>query len=161
MVLWSPAVPGVGNDWWSVGLWWYCMWRCFEHTLWGGHLKCVESKFIWQSGICSNDHGLRILCVGEVWRLLDLCSNELVRFVSELESGIKLDIYDQLQESNCVFSGYLCIWLLLHSTLQAVMALRDSIKRHLHLPVGYVMEYKPHDASLRDNSSFRNTWLRG
>ncbi|KAH0907153.1 hypothetical protein HID58_038980 [Brassica napus] len=25
----------------------------------------------------------------------------------------------------------------------------------------YVMEYKPHDASLRDNSSYRNTWLRG
>lgn len=44
---------------------------------------------------------------------------------------------------------------------QAVMALRDSIKRHLKLPSGYVMEYKPHDASLRDNSSYRNTWLRG
>ncbi|KAK4343813.1 hypothetical protein RND71_036907 [Anisodus tanguticus] len=44
---------------------------------------------------------------------------------------------------------------------QAVMALRDSIKRHLKLLNGYVMEYKPHDASLRDNSSYRNTWLRG
>lgn len=41
------------------------------------------------------------------------------------------------------------------------MALRDSIKRHLKLPHSYVMEYKPHDASLRDNSSYRNTWLRG
>lgn len=46
-------------------------------------------------------------------------------------------------------------------TCQAVMGLRDSIKRHLKLPHGYVMEYKPHDASLRDNSSYRNTWLRG
>ncbi|KAK9072679.1 hypothetical protein SSX86_009114 [Deinandra increscens subsp. villosa] len=44
---------------------------------------------------------------------------------------------------------------------QVVMALRDKIKRHLKLPHGYVMEYKPHDASLRDNSSYRNTWLRG
>lgn len=44
---------------------------------------------------------------------------------------------------------------------QAVMALRDAIKRHLKLPHSYVMEYKPHDASLRDNSSYRNTWLRG
>ncbi|XP_025605732.1 eukaryotic translation initiation factor NCBP isoform X1 [Arachis hypogaea] len=43
----------------------------------------------------------------------------------------------------------------------AIMGLRDSIKRHLKLPHGYVMEYKPHDASLRDNSSYRNTWLRG
>ncbi|KAF7801469.1 eukaryotic translation initiation factor NCBP [Senna tora] len=47
------------------------------------------------------------------------------------------------------------------SSLYAVMALRDSIKRHLKLPHNYVMEYKPHDASLRDNSSYRNTWLRG
>ncbi|XP_022008067.1 eukaryotic translation initiation factor NCBP-like [Helianthus annuus] len=45
--------------------------------------------------------------------------------------------------------------------IEVVMALRDKIKRHLKLPHGYVMEYKPHDASLRDNSSYRNTWLRG
>jgi len=55
----------------------------------------------------------------------------------------------------------LSVWNRNSSDNQAVMALRDSIKRHLHLPLGYVMEYKPHDASLRDNSSFRNTWLRG
>jgi translation initiation factor 4E len=45
--------------------------------------------------------------------------------------------------------------------VQAVMTLRDSIKRHLKLPHSYLMEYKPHDASRRDNSSYRNTWLRG
>lgn len=56
---------------------------------------------------------------------------------------------------------YLCNTLTLVCLYQAVMALRDAIKRHLKLPHGYVMEYKPHDASLRDNSSYRNTWLRG
>ena len=61
---------------------------------------------------------------------------------------------------------FLCL-LSLHNILtmfclyQAVMALRDSIKRHLKLPHSYVMEYKAHDTSLRDNSSYRNTWLRG
>ncbi|XP_021679986.2 eukaryotic translation initiation factor NCBP isoform X2 [Hevea brasiliensis] len=55
----------------------------------------------------------------------------------------------------------LSIWNRNASDHQAVMALRDSIKRHLKLPHSYVMEYKPHDASLRDNSSYRNTWLRG
>lgn len=55
----------------------------------------------------------------------------------------------------------LSVWNRNAADNQAVMALRDSIKRHLHLPLGYTMEYKPHDASLRDNSSFRNTWLRG
>lgn len=55
----------------------------------------------------------------------------------------------------------LSVWNRSASDNQAVMSLRDSIKRHLHLPQSYMMEYKPHDASLRDNSSFRNTWLRG
>lgn len=55
----------------------------------------------------------------------------------------------------------LSVWNRNASDHQAVMALRDSIKRHLKLPHSYVMEYKPHDASLRDNSSYRNTWLRG
>ncbi|KAJ0480580.1 putative translation Initiation factor eIF-4e, eukaryotic translation initiation factor 4E (eIF-4E) [Helianthus annuus] len=55
----------------------------------------------------------------------------------------------------------LSVWNRNASDNQVVMALRDNIKRHLKLPHGYVMEYKPHDASLRDNSSYRNTWLRG
>ncbi|KAK7267055.1 hypothetical protein RIF29_19719 [Crotalaria pallida] len=52
----------------------------------------------------------------------------------------------------------LSVWNRNASDHQAVMALRDSIKRHLKLPHSYVMEYKPHDASLKDNSSYRNTW---
>ncbi|KAF0913991.1 hypothetical protein E2562_026374 [Oryza meyeriana var. granulata] len=55
----------------------------------------------------------------------------------------------------------LSVWNRNASDHQAVMTLRDSIKRHLKLPHSYLMEYKPHDASLRDNSSYRNTWLRG
>ncbi|KAJ6763086.1 hypothetical protein OIU79_023765 [Salix purpurea] len=55
----------------------------------------------------------------------------------------------------------LSVWNRNASDRQGVMALRDAIKRHLKLPHSYVMDYKPHDASLRDNSSYRNTWLRG
>nr|DAD42097.1 TPA_asm: hypothetical protein HUJ06_000327 [Nelumbo nucifera] len=55
----------------------------------------------------------------------------------------------------------LSVWNRNASDHQAVMALRDAIKRQLKLPHSYVMEYKAHDASLRDNSSYRNTWLRG
>ncbi|XP_075507370.1 eukaryotic translation initiation factor NCBP-like [Primulina tabacum] len=55
----------------------------------------------------------------------------------------------------------LSVWNRNASDNQAVMGLRDSIKRHLKIPHTYVMEYKPHDASLRDHSSYRNTWLRG
>ncbi|CAI7804960.1 unnamed protein product [Closterium sp. NIES-53] len=34
----------------------------------------------------------------------------------------------------------------------------ESIRKHLGLPPSYTMEYKPHDASLKDHSSYRNTW---
>ena len=33
----------------------------------------------------------------------------------------------------------------------------DTMRRVLSLPAGTVMEYKNHDASIKDNSSFRNT----
>ncbi|CAI7791083.1 unnamed protein product [Closterium sp. NIES-54] len=36
----------------------------------------------------------------------------------------------------------------------------ESIRKHLGLPPSYTMEYKPHDASLKDHSSYRNTWVR-
>ncbi|VAH89060.1 eukaryotic translation initiation factor NCBP-like [Triticum dicoccoides] len=63
---------------------------------------------------------------------------------------------------SCRFNeDILSVWNRNASDQQAVMTLRDSIKRHLKLPHTYLMEYKPHDASLRDNSSYRNTWLRG
>ncbi|CAN6454076.1 unnamed protein product [Victoria cruziana] len=55
----------------------------------------------------------------------------------------------------------LSVWNRNAADHQAVMALRDAIKRQLKLPPSYLMEYKAHDASLKDNSSYRNTWLRG
>ena len=78
--------------------------------------------------------------------------------------GDQLDYGDQI--CGAVLSirfneDILSVWNRNASDNQAVMALRDSIKRHLKLPHGYIMEYKPHDASLKDNSSYRNTWLRG
>jgi len=35
--------------------------------------------------------------------------------------------------------------------------IRDTMKRVLSLPPGTIMEYKNHDAAMKDNSSFRNT----
>ncbi|KAH0860573.1 hypothetical protein HID58_088834 [Brassica napus] len=48
-----------------------------------------------------------------------------------------------------------------HHQVRLLFTRSFAIKRHLKLPHAYVMEYKPHDASLRDSSSYRNTWLRG
>lgn len=36
-------------------------------------------------------------------------------------------------------------------------ALRDAIKKALGLPASLQMEYKAHDAAMKDNSSYRNT----
>jgi translation initiation factor 4E len=35
--------------------------------------------------------------------------------------------------------------------------LKDAIKKALNLPMNLAMEYKAHDTSMKDNSSFRNT----
>lgn len=35
--------------------------------------------------------------------------------------------------------------------------LKEAIKKALNLPMNLAMEYKAHDASMKDNSSFRNT----
>eukprot|EP00850_Spirogloea_muscicola_P004064 SM000017S02804 [mRNA] locus=s17:383626:385920:- [translate_table: standard] len=89
------------------------------------------------------------------------------RFWEELVLAL---VGDQLEQGESVCGAVLSIrtgddivsvWNRDASDSQAVMQLRDSIKKHLQLPPSYVMEYKPHDASLKDRSSFRNAWLRG
>lgn len=35
--------------------------------------------------------------------------------------------------------------------------IRDDLKKILRLPTGTILEYKAHNVSLKDNSSFRNT----
>ncbi|CAH9078803.1 unnamed protein product [Cuscuta epithymum] len=55
----------------------------------------------------------------------------------------------------------LSVWNRNASDQQAIAAIRESIKRHLKLPTAYEINYKAHDASLRDNSSYRNTTWRG
>ncbi|PKU74308.1 Eukaryotic translation initiation factor NCBP [Dendrobium catenatum] len=104
-----------------------------------------------------------------VRELLSACSNCGIEQLDKLFAVLAL-IGDQLDYGENICGAVLSIrfnedilsvWNRNASDHQAVMALRDSIKRHLKLPPSYVMEYKPHDASLRDNSSYRNTWLRG
>ncbi|XP_054706459.1 eukaryotic translation initiation factor 4E type 2-like [Uloborus diversus] len=41
----------------------------------------------------------------------------------------------------------------------ATIRIRDTLKRVLNLPPNTVVEYKTHDNSLRDKSSFRNTYV--
>eukprot|EP00559_Dactyliosolen_fragilissimus_P004065 CAMPEP_0184860558 /NCGR_PEP_ID=MMETSP0580-20130426/5422_1 /TAXON_ID=1118495 /ORGANISM="Dactyliosolen fragilissimus" /LENGTH=281 /DNA_ID=CAMNT_0027357705 /DNA_START=709 /DNA_END=1555 /DNA_ORIENTATION=+ len=49
------------------------------------------------------------------------------------------------------------VWNRTASDREITERLRDAIKRILQLPTFVHMEYKPHETSLQDNSSFRNT----
>jgi translation initiation factor 4E len=49
------------------------------------------------------------------------------------------------------------VWNRTAADRDKVERIRDSIKKILQLPANAYMEYKPHQASLQDRSSFRNT----
>ncbi|GER40413.1 eukaryotic translation initiation factor 4e type [Striga asiatica] len=110
---------------------------------------------------------------GRFWEDLvdnEKCEYSVVTILSPARHAVLALIGNQLEYGDNICGAVLSIrfnedilsvWNRNASDKQAVMGLRDSIKRHLKLPNSYVMEYKAHDASLRDNSSYRNTWLRG
>jgi len=51
------------------------------------------------------------------------------------------------------------IWNRSSSDQQVTSRIRDTLRRVLHLPANTMMEYKTHNTSLKDRSSFRNTEL--
>jgi translation initiation factor 4E len=51
----------------------------------------------------------------------------------------------------------LSLWNRTASDSKSNLRIRDTIKKLLVLPAETVMEYKTHNDSLKDNSSFRNT----
>uniref|UniRef100_H3CB05 Eukaryotic translation initiation factor 4E family member 2 related sequence 1 n=1 Tax=Tetraodon nigroviridis TaxID=99883 RepID=H3CB05_TETNG len=51
----------------------------------------------------------------------------------------------------------LSIWNRTSNDQMTTSRIRDTLRRVLNLPTNTIMEYKTHNDSLRDNSSFRNT----
>uniref|UniRef100_A0A3B4YCM2 Eukaryotic translation initiation factor 4E family member 2 related sequence 1 n=1 Tax=Seriola lalandi dorsalis TaxID=1841481 RepID=A0A3B4YCM2_SERLL len=51
----------------------------------------------------------------------------------------------------------LSIWNRTSNDQMTTSRIRDTLRRVLNLPANTIMEYKTHNDSLRDNSSFRNT----
>ncbi|CAH2055165.1 unnamed protein product [Thlaspi arvense] len=141
-------------------------WACYCHLVRSASLPSPTDLHYFKDGIrplwedAAN-------CNGGKW-IIRFSKVVSARFWEDLLLAL---IGDQLNDADNICGAVLSIrfnediisvWNRNASDHQAVMALRDSIKRHLKLPHAYVMEYKPHDASLRDNSSYRrNTWLRG
>ncbi|KAL8616225.1 Eukaryotic translation initiation factor 4E type 2 [Nucella lapillus] len=51
----------------------------------------------------------------------------------------------------------LALWNRTASDHATTTRIRDTLRRVLHLPANTIMEYKTHNDSLKDNTSFRNT----
>jgi hypothetical protein len=49
------------------------------------------------------------------------------------------------------------VWTRTATDSEVIVRIRDAIKKILQLPAHANMEYKPHQTSLQDKSSFRNT----
>ncbi|KAG2273637.1 hypothetical protein Bca52824_056192 [Brassica carinata] len=90
-------------------------------------------------------------CNGGKW-ILRFSKGVSSRFWEDLLLAL---VGDQLDDADNICGA------VLRTSLVLLFTRSFAIKRHLKLPHAYVMEYKPHDASLRDSSSYRNTWLRG
>ncbi|CAG7910980.1 unnamed protein product, partial [Brassica rapa] len=140
-------------------------WACYCHLARSSLLPSPADLHFFKNGIRPLwEDGAN--CNGGKW---------IIRFSKVLSSRFWEDLLlalvgDQLDDADNICGAVLSVrfsediisvWNRNASDHQAVLGLRDSIKRHLKLPHAYAMEYKPHDASLRDNSSYRNTWLRG
>jgi len=52
------------------------------------------------------------------------------------------------------------VWNKSSNDMDMVQRIRDGIKKILQLPSHANMEYKPHQNSMQDRSSFRNTWKK-
>lgn len=148
--------------------------RCLKFDAWWCKQAFYQVNWFWlydgfNNSVFSCIYNLQVLVlVGDQLDYSDdVCGVVLsVRFNEDILSVWNRNASDHQVCTSTWCSIDTCSFRLLptHScsfSVQAVMALRDSIKRHLKLPHSYLMEYKPHDASRRDNSSYRNTWLRG
>jgi translation initiation factor 4E len=140
-------------------------WACYCHLARASILPSPTDLHFFKDGIRPLwEDGAN--CSGGKW-IIRFSKVVSARFWEDLLLAL---VGDQLDDADNICGAVLSVrfnediisvWNRNASDHQAVMGLRDSIKRHLKLPHAYVMEYKPHDASLRDNSSYRNTWLRG
>eukprot|EP00245_Coleochaete_scutata_P007312 TRINITY_DN22514_c0_g1_i1.p1 TRINITY_DN22514_c0_g1~~TRINITY_DN22514_c0_g1_i1.p1 ORF type:complete len:232 (-),score=37.84 TRINITY_DN22514_c0_g1_i1:211-906(-) len=140
-------------------------WGCYCHIIRPSNLPNPTDLHIFKEGIrplwedAANRNGgkwivrIKKLVSGRYWEELVMALVGDLLEMGDSVCGIVLSVR--------FGDDILSVWNKTASDSAAVMALKDAIKRHLNLPPNYVMEYKPHDAALRDNSSFRNAWIRG
>lgn len=136
-------------------------WRFYSHLVRPGDLSGHSDFHLFKEGIkpmwedeCNRSGGkwiirLRKGLASRFWENIILAMLGEQFMVGEEICGTVVSI--RFQED------ILSIWNKTSGDHMTTARIRDTLRRVLNLPLNTIMEYKTHDDSLRDNSSFRNT----
>ncbi|KAG8005866.1 Eukaryotic translation initiation factor 4E type 2, partial [Nibea albiflora] len=112
-------------------------WRFYSHLIRPGDLSGHSDFHLFKEGIKPMWENIILAMLGEQF------------MVGEEICGAVVSI--RFQED------ILSIWNRTSNDQTTTSRIRDTLRRVLNLPTNTIMEYKTHNDSLRDNSSFRNT----
>ncbi|XP_028297690.1 eukaryotic translation initiation factor 4E type 2-like [Gouania willdenowi] len=136
-------------------------WRFYSHLIRPGDLSGHSDFHLFKEGIkpmwedeCNRAGGKWIIRLrkglsSRLWENIILAMLGEQFMVGEEICGAVVSI--RFQED------ILSIWNKTSSDHTTTSRIRDTLRRVLNLPANTIMEYKTHDDSLRDNSSYRNT----
>ncbi|XP_051920001.1 eukaryotic translation initiation factor 4E type 2-like isoform X2 [Hippocampus zosterae] len=135
-------------------------WKFYSHLLRPGDLTGPSDFHLFKEGIkpmwedeCNRSGGkwiirLRKGLASRFWENIILAMVGEQFMVGEEICGAVVSI--RFQED------FLSIWNRTSNDQTTTARIRDTLRRVLNLPASTIMEYKTHNDSLRDNSSFRN-----
>ncbi|XP_049617833.1 eukaryotic translation initiation factor 4E type 2 [Syngnathus scovelli] len=135
-------------------------WKFYSHLVHPGDLSGPSDFHLFKEGIkpmwedeCNRSGGkwiirLRKGLASRFWENMILAMVGEQFMVGEEICGAVVSI--RFQED------FLSIWNRTSSDQTTTSRIRDTLRRVLNLPASTIMEYKTHNDSLRDNSSFRN-----
>ncbi|XP_044132894.1 eukaryotic translation initiation factor 4E type 2-like [Bufo gargarizans] len=138
-------------------------WRVYSHLVRPGDLSGYSDFHLFKEGIKpmweddANRNGgkwiirLRKGLASRFWENIILAMLGEQFMVGEEICGVVVSI--RFQED------ILSIWNKTANDQISTIRIRDTLRRVLNLPPNTIMEYKTHNDSLKDNSSFRNTKL--
>ncbi|XP_073479089.1 eukaryotic translation initiation factor 4E type 2-like isoform X1 [Aquarana catesbeiana] len=138
-------------------------WRVYSHLVRPGDLSGYSDFHLFKEGIKpmwedeANKNGgkwiirLRKGLASRFWENIILAMVGEQFMVGEEICGVVVSI--RFQED------ILSIWNKTANDQLSTVRIRDTLRRVLNLPPNTIMEYKTHNDSLKDNSSFRNTKL--
>ncbi|KAM9444715.1 eukaryotic translation initiation factor 4E family member 2 related sequence 1 isoform 1-T1 [Clarias gariepinus] len=144
-------------------------WKFYSHLVRPGDLTGHSDFHLFKEGIKpmwedeANKNGgkwiirLRKGLASRFWENIILAMLGEQFMVGEEVCGVVVSIRFQVRDTHRCGEDILSIWNKTASDQVTTSRIRDTLRRVLNLPPNTIMEYKTHNDSLKDNSSFRNT----